>query len=75
VPALRFEEAGMARASTRIVNRGESVAVTTERSRAHYAAPTLRADATDAPERAAVKRPTSSAPAGSIAAIEFVLGF
>jgi hypothetical protein len=57
------------------VNRGESVAVTTERSRAHYAAPTLRADATDAPERAAVKRPTSSAPAGSIAAIEFVLGF
>jgi hypothetical protein len=75
VPALRIEEAEMARASTRNLNRGDAVVVTTDRARAHYTAPTLRVDVADAPERAAVKRPTDAAPAGSIAAIEFVLGF
>lgn len=64
----------MARASTRTVNRGESVA-SADRGRAHHATPSPRADATDAPERAAVKRPASTAPAGSIAALEVVLGF
>lgn len=65
----------MARASTRTVNRGETITANAERQRSFYAAPTLRADATDAPERAQMKRPSAAAPAGSIAAIEIVLGF
>jgi hypothetical protein len=72
VPTSRIEEAEMARASTRTVNRGENAA-SMERQRA--VAPSVRADATDAPERAAVKRPASAVPAGSIAAIELMLGF
>lgn len=64
----------MARASTRTVNRGDSAA-TADRARARQAPPAPRADATDAPERAAVKRPATTAPAGSIAALEVVLGF
>jgi len=65
----------MARASTRITNRSDSGAAISERARTHYAAPSLRADATDAPERAAMRRAPAAAPAGSIAAIELALGF
>lgn len=65
----------MARTATRTPNRGESSAGNADRSRLYYTAPTPRADATDAPERGVTKRQAGMAPAGSIAAIELVLGF
>lgn len=74
VSASSTKEAIMATMSS---PRAESATQAAERgSRAHHVGAAQRADATDAPQRPAVRRPgADKAPTGSIAALELALGF